>query len=83
MKSIYMKATVSRCDALQKNLPRPEEGAYLLTDDGAGCWTKDSEVCQEYIQAHGIQALNTKKMSHDDRSSRWIPFHLSLQSKLG
>ena len=61
MKSIYMKATVSRCDALQKNLPRPEEGAYLLIDDGAGCWTKDSEVCQEYIQAHGIQALNKEK----------------------
>ena len=61
MTSIYMESLVEVCDASHKTYSTPRKGAVLLKEDGDGCWTIDSYIGPEYVQAHNLQPISKAK----------------------
>ena len=58
---MYMKFTVSFCDASQKTYSSPKEGAVLLKHNGDGAWEIVSQIGPEYLEAQGIKPLSKEK----------------------
>ena len=58
----YIKAVVTRCDAAEKMLKAPEDGAIFVTEGGAGRWSENMQVGQEYVRKHNIKPMSEEKV---------------------
>ena len=61
MDGYYIKATVDRCDAKEKMLRQPEEGAIFVTEGGAGRWSTNMHVGADYVAKHKIKPMSEEK----------------------
>jgi len=60
-RTLYLKATVSRCDNKEQMLRQPEEGVIMVTEQKDGSWKATHEFGADHVRQHKIVGLTKEK----------------------
>ena len=60
-RTLYIKATVTRCDSKEQLLKEPEEGVIMISESKDGSWKATHEFGADHVRQHKIVGLTREK----------------------
>ena len=60
-RTLYIKATVNRCDSKEQMLREPESGVLMISEQKDGSWKATHEFGADHVRQHKIVGMTKEK----------------------